>query len=209
VAEVLDELAAGPAVLIGNSVGGYAAARLALDRPDLVAGLVLVNSAGFIRPTPASRAFCRLLGTPAITRRALPHLVPRYMRPRNAHDRAITEEVSARARTEAGARTAATLWRSFNDPAYDLRGRAAEITVPVLLVWGTRDFILPTKAGRQAQAALPSAELRLLDVGHVVFASDPDGFLALAEPFVQACTAEPTRVERLSSFPHGRDADDL
>jgi pimeloyl-ACP methyl ester carboxylesterase len=183
-AEVLAEVAPEPAVLIGNSVGGYAAARLALDHPELVAGLVLVNSAGFIRPTPVTRLFCRVLGSPAVARRVLPRMVPRYMRPRNDADRAIAERVAARARTADGAQVAAAVWRSFNDPAYDLRSRAAAIRVPTLLVWGTRDVVLPAKAGRQTHAALPGADLETLPVGHVVFASDPEGFLALVEPFI-------------------------
>ena len=36
----------GPAVLVGNSIGGFISASVAADYPDLVTGLVLVNSAG-------------------------------------------------------------------------------------------------------------------------------------------------------------------
>ena len=36
----------GPVVLVGNSIGGYISASVAADYPDLVKGLVLVNSAG-------------------------------------------------------------------------------------------------------------------------------------------------------------------
>ncbi|KAK9365556.1 Alpha/Beta hydrolase protein [Lipomyces kononenkoae] len=36
-----------PAVIIGNSVGGFAAARLAISTPSRVRALVLVNSGGF------------------------------------------------------------------------------------------------------------------------------------------------------------------
>jgi pimeloyl-ACP methyl ester carboxylesterase len=106
------------------------------------------------------------------------------MRARGADDAAITNRVRGRARTAAGARVVAGLWRSFAEPSYDLR--SASIAVPTLLVWGRRDVVLPMSAARQAQAALAGAELRTFDTGHVVFASDPDGFAAAVAPFVAA-----------------------
>jgi pimeloyl-ACP methyl ester carboxylesterase len=189
-ADTLEEIVAGldlpSAVFMGNSVGGYAAARLAITQPERVAGLVLVNAAGFTSLNAVSRAFCAAIGTPAITRRLLPRLVPGYMKVRNDADRAIAERVIARARTPDGARTAAALWKSFTAPAYDLRPRAGQIEAPVLLVWGGKDTILPLKAGRETHAALPGSRLEVLDTGHVVFASAPDEFVALVEPFIAA-----------------------
>jgi pimeloyl-ACP methyl ester carboxylesterase len=76
------------------------------------------------------------------------------------------------------------LWRSFLDPEYDLRDRAAQIKAPTLVVWGEQDTILPPRAGRQSSAAIAGARLEMLDTGHVVFASDPGRFLALVEPFI-------------------------
>lgn len=190
-AAVLADIVAGlglpPAVLIGNSVGGYAAVRLALDQPDRVAGLVLVNTAGFTGRTPASVLGTRLLGTPRITRQLLPRLVPRYMKPRNEHDRAIADRVQALARTTDGARVAAGLWRSFGARGFSLRADGSRLAAPTLLVWGARDIVLPLKAGRQTHAALPGSQFRAFDTGHVVFASDPDGFVDLAVPFIESC----------------------
>jgi hypothetical protein len=40
------------------------------------------------------------------------------------------------------------------------------------------------RAARQTRAAIPQATLHTFDTGHVVFASDPTGFLGLVEPFV-------------------------
>src|ERR1700737_2775050 len=66
-ADVLDDIVAAlnleDSVLIGNSVGGSAAARLAITRPELVKGLVLVNTGGFVPNTPFTAAFCRLMGS--------------------------------------------------------------------------------------------------------------------------------------------------
>jgi pimeloyl-ACP methyl ester carboxylesterase len=174
-----------PAVLVGNSVGGYAAARLALDQPDRVTGLVLVNTAGFSK---ASKLICRMLGVPSVTRMMLPRLVPSYMRPDSARLEDVTTRVRARARTKEGAAVAAALWRSFAAPESDLRADGSRLGVPVLLVWGKRDVILPMAAARQAQAAIPGSELRVLDTGHVVFAARPAEFLAQVMPFLASVT---------------------
>jgi pimeloyl-ACP methyl ester carboxylesterase len=189
--EVVARLELAPAVFIGNSVGGFAAARLAIDRPDLVAGLVLVNAGGFTRPRATSRAFCRLLGIPSLNRVLQPALVPRYMKPGNDHDLAVTQRARARARTAEGSRTAAALWRSFTRPEHDLRAQAARIAAPTLLAWGTRDIVLPPKAGHETQQAIPGSHLHAFDTGHVVFASNPDGFLRVVEPFLRSATLSP------------------
>src|SRR5690606_13193057 len=43
---VLETLTDEPAIMVGNSLGGHVALRLAHRRPDLVAGLVLIGSSG-------------------------------------------------------------------------------------------------------------------------------------------------------------------
>jgi pimeloyl-ACP methyl ester carboxylesterase len=108
------------------------------------------------------------------------------VKPDNDRLRAITRRVQDRARSTAGAAVAAALWRSFADPAYDLRADGSRLGVPVLLAWGARDIVLPKSAARQTQKAIPGADLQLLQTGHVAFASDPDGFLGLVLPFLES-----------------------
>jgi pimeloyl-ACP methyl ester carboxylesterase len=183
--DVVDALRLTDVVIIGNSVGGSAAARLAITRPQLVAGLVLVNTGGFVPNNLVTKAVCRLIGTPAITRRVLPRLVRAYMRAQTPNDERIVDRVIARARTVAGVATAASLWRSFATPEYDLRGRARGIVAPTLIVWGDRDPTLSLRVGRATHRAIAGSVLKVLPTGHVVFSSDPDGFLSLLEPFLQ------------------------
>jgi pimeloyl-ACP methyl ester carboxylesterase len=45
-AEVIEQVGAGPAVVVGQSLGGAQAVQVAIDHPELVAGLVLID------PTP-------------------------------------------------------------------------------------------------------------------------------------------------------------
>jgi pimeloyl-ACP methyl ester carboxylesterase len=184
--EFADRLDLRNVVVVGNSVGGYAACRLAIERPDRVAGVVLVNTGGFTPHTAFIRAFCAVMGRPWVIRSGAPLFVRAYMHARTPAERAMVGRVVARARTADGSRTAAALWRSFVDPGHDLRQRAADIIAPVLITWGTKDPTAPVKIGAQVRGAIPGSTLTGLDTGHVVFAGDPDGWLNAVLPFVES-----------------------
>ena len=191
-ADGLEDLVAGlgadPAVLIGNSVGGFAAARLAIRQPHRVAGLVLVNSGGFLPTNPILRLFCRTLGTPQIARRILPTFVKLYMQADSEPARAARDRTVARAKTASGVSTAAALWRSFATDAHDLRRDAEALSAPTLIVWGRRDTAIPLPIGRATRRALPRARFETLPTGHVPFASAPRDFLKLLQPFLMEST---------------------
>ena len=185
-ADVVAALDLPPAAIVGNSVGGFAAARLAITEPQRVSRLVLVNSGGFVT-NPAVRLYCRTLGTPAVMKRILPPFVRSYMKATSDNDQAAQERVLARAHTREGVALTAALWRSFASPDYDLRPHANRITAPCLVVWGSKDTAAPMRlAARATAGAISGSRLEVLPTGHVVFSSDPDGFLAIAAPFLAA-----------------------
>lgn len=190
-ADVLSDVVAAlhlpPAAFIGNSVGGFAAARLAITAPQRVSRLVLVNSGGFIAG-PAANLYCRVLGTPAVMKRVLPRFIRSYMKANSETDRTVQERALARAHTREGVELTAAMWRSFASPAYDLRPQADRITVPCLIVWGAKDSAIPVRLGRATAAAIPGSRLETLPTGHVVFSSDPEGFLGIAAPFLAHAT---------------------
>jgi pimeloyl-ACP methyl ester carboxylesterase len=150
-----------------------------------VRALVLVNTGGFVPNTLFTDLFCRLMGMPTLTRAIMPWFVRAYMRARTAADEQIVAQVIGRARSDTGAAMAASLWRSFATPEYDLRGQANRIVAPTLIVWGDRDPSLSLRVGRATNRVIPDSTLAVLHTGHVVFSSDPEGFLALVEPFLQ------------------------
>lgn len=182
--DLVDHLGAPKVLLIGNSVGGFAAARLAINRPEQVAGLVLVQSGGFLPMNAAVRLFCRAMGTPALFKVIAPRFIRAYMQPQTALDQQIVERVATLERTAGGRQHGAALWRSFATPEHDLRLRATELTAPTLIIWGRRDRSSPPFAGRATQRAIPGSRFELLDTGHVSFASAPDEFLAVVQPFL-------------------------
>jgi pimeloyl-ACP methyl ester carboxylesterase len=192
-AEALVETVApgGGAVVLGNSVGGFSAARLALRRPELVRGLVLVDAGGFAPHTPLVRAFCALMSRPGFLRRFYPTFARRYMRPRTEADRRALKAAIATTRQDPGLRTVCDLWASFVAPEHDLRREAGSIAAPTLVVWGRRDPVIPLRVGKRLAASIPDARLVVLDTGHVPQTSDPEGFAAELTPFADAAFATP------------------
>jgi len=182
--DVVEELDLLAAVFIGSSVGGFTAARLAIMHPEHVAGLVLVNSGGFIPTNLITRTFSKLMGTPVINRVLLPGFMRAAMRPRSDNDRAIVGRVAARASTREGTSTCAALWRSFARDEHDLRPRAAQLLTPTMIVWGTKDIGLPLRVGRATHAAISGSHLETFNTGHMAFSSDPERFLCLVLPFI-------------------------
>jgi pimeloyl-ACP methyl ester carboxylesterase len=184
--EFVDRLDLRNLVVVGNSVGGYAASRLALERPDRIAGLVLVNTGGFTPHTVFTRAFCAVMGRPTVIRAIAPLSVRAYMHARTPAERAMVDRVVAKARTTSGSHTAAALWRSFTDPGHDLRRRAADIVAPVLITWGTKDPTAPVKVGEGVHASIPGSTFIGLNTGHVVFAGAPERWLDAVLPFIES-----------------------
>lgn len=175
--------------IIGNSLGAYAAACLALRRPERVTALVLVAPAGFTVHTYWTRLFCRLKGHEGITRWCNGLLAWLYLRVRTVFTLAMRERArTVQVRPEAVAVNAA-LWRSFLLPEYDLREAAKFIEARTLVIGGRRDPLIPVADAVRAAALIPASNLIVLPSGHAPFAEVPDLFLAVTEPFLARCAA--------------------
>ena len=181
--ELAAALGLGPALMLGNSVGGYVAARYAIDEPAQVRALVLVAPGGFTPQNALTRAFCRWqgsrLGLPPVAMAKL------YLR----KDTEVTQEMHLRARYEQSTPAARALnraiWRSFAAPEHDLRPVAADIMQPTLLVFGLYDPLIPAlRDGRLAKSLIAEASYAVTRTGHAPFAEAPEGFLRLLLPFL-------------------------
>lgn len=188
-----------PVLLIGNSLGGNAAARLASESPELVRGTVLVSPGGFTKHNFITRSFCRLQGS----RFAMsPKLWARlYLRRSTPYTKAMLARAAEEQTTDARLIQNRALWRSFGTDDNDLRTLAGNITAPVLLMFGQFDPAIPAhKDGKVARQCLPQAKFVALRCGHAPFAEVPTEFLAKVLPFLAASVsgvsaiAEPSAV---------------
>jgi pimeloyl-ACP methyl ester carboxylesterase len=142
-----DQLGAGdPVDLVGHSMGGLICARLAANRPDLVARLVLIAPAG-VAPGPRIR-----------------HVVPLAHALRHASPRLLP--LLARDALRVGPRR---LWRAAGEVLEaDIRVHLGEIAAPTLVLWGGRDRLLPPALGEIFRSEIPDATLVVLErAGHV------------------------------------------
>jgi len=179
------ELAIEDAIVVGNSVGGYAAVRLAIDEPRRVRALVLVDPGGFTAHGALSRAFCAVKGRECVTRRIAGRFARWYLRRRTPWTAAMIARADAERDNADQVAVDAAIWRSFTAREHDLRTRARAVAQPTLLVWGRHDPVLRiAKDGAAARAALPHARFVELDTGHAPYAEDPPAFLAAVRPFL-------------------------
>lgn len=183
VAAALEAEGVGPALVAGHSFGGHVAVRLALQRPDLVAGLVLVATAGVstsrkvarryvalatrLRPARRLQPLARRFGSRAAFRRAV--LAPWFVSDAEALTQPALRGLFRDMREHGGVDVAgAAMTRD------DLRSDVAAVGCPALVLWGARDVQLPVEDGIELARRL-GAPLRVVaDCGHLVPAERPE-----------------------------------
>jgi len=171
-------------IILGNSVGGNVALRVAARMPDCVKGLVLVSPGGFTPHNFFSRQFCRLQSS----RFAIPASIFArfYLRIRTGQTKAMIARAKALSNKPEALQSSRQLWRSFAAEENDVRALAANLRLPMLFIFGTYDpIILTRKDGKEAKKYCPSAWHIELPCGHAAFAECPDVFLSCVETFLQ------------------------
>ncbi len=196
------------ATLVGHSLGGGIAMQFSYQFPEMVERLVLVSSGG-LGPEVS----------PVLRAAALPGadlFISATARAGQAAGGTLGRALSAVGmRPSADVAEVARGYGSLSDP---LRRRAFLATLrsvigtggqsvsasdrlylaeemPVLIVWGARDPIIPSHHGEDAHAALPGSRLEIFeDVGHMPQIEQPGHFIAVLERFLNE--TEPAEFDR-------------
>lgn len=176
-----------PPVVIGNSLGGCVALRLGERRDVALAGIVPVAPAGLDHPgwfriiesAPVVRA---LLASPlplpeGVVRGAVGMAYRRlaFSRPRGAAREVVASFTGHHRDRRAVARYLETGARLLPELRFPFR--LEEIEVPVLLVWGEHDRMVPSRGSRHVLKALPETTYELIPrCGHCPQVEEPDRF---------------------------------
>lgn len=166
---LLDTLDLTDVTVVGNSIGGWIAAEIALLRSPRVSGMVLVDAVGIdVADHPVADFFSLTLDDVA---RLSYHDPDRF----RIDPSAMT---GAQRQVMAGNRaTLAVYGATMTDTS--LRGRLADAGLPTLVVWGESDRIVDPDYGRAFAAAIPGARFELLPgTGHVPQIETPGRLLA-------------------------------
>lgn len=166
-----------PCILVGASMGGAAAIDFTLTYPQAVAGLVLLDSAGFA----AGPAMGQLM-VPPLDKWATAFLRNSWVR-RNISRQAYYDKslVTADAELCAALHLQCPRWQEAlitftKSGGYNfLNRRIGEITCATLVLWGEQDKILGTKDAHRFQQTISRCQLVWVpDCGHVPHLEKPD-----------------------------------
>jgi pimeloyl-ACP methyl ester carboxylesterase len=199
-------LGLGPVTVVGHSLGGGVAMQFSYQFPDRVERLALVSSGGLGRRVSGLLRAATFPGSELV----LPLLAGRHVL--NA-GRAVGRAL-AKARVPLGtdviemARGHASLGDPQSRAAFvhtlrasvDTGGQRVQAVdrlylaaeVPVLIVWGARDRIIPVGHGRRAHELIPGSRFELFErAGHFPFLDEPERFTATLENWI--ATTEPSQ----------------
>jgi pimeloyl-ACP methyl ester carboxylesterase len=195
---LFDELSIGAATLVGNSMGGFVSAELAIAFPERVERLVLVSPAGIssyrntrgTRALPALHRAERIAAAYTAWMASKSDTVTRRPLLRNATLGLVTRHPA-----RLPAALAAEQLRGAGKPGfiqaleanldYDFRHRLPEIACPTLIVWGDEDRVLTVRDAAVYAELIPgSRKVVYEDTGHMAQIERPDAFNALLREFL-------------------------
>lgn len=196
---LMDRLGLDQTVLVGNSAGGTVAVAAALRHPERVQALVLVDAAiyrgggapawvGPLLRTPQMRRLGPLVAR-SLGQRGEQLLQGAWYDPSNITPK-VVEGYKQPLRVQDWDRA---LWElTMAGRTLDLQGRLGELAMPVLVITGDQDRIVPTEESVRLAGELPNADLVVIpNCGHVPQEECPEAFLAAVSAFLSQIASVP------------------
>jgi pimeloyl-ACP methyl ester carboxylesterase len=192
---LLETLEVSAATLVGNSMGGFVSAELAINFPERVEHLVLVSPAGistrgYRAYLPTLHSFGRVLASGTARVAANADTIARRPRLRGVALSTLTRHpirlpAPLTAETLRGAGKVGFVEALEALSAYSIRDCLPEIACPTLIVWGEDDRIVPVRDADVFAEMIPgSRKVVVEDTGHLAMLERPAAFNELLEDFL-------------------------
>ena len=195
--ELSDRLELENIVLAGNSMGGAVSLEVALKKPALVKGLILVSSAGMRSDVDDDQG----VGAFRLARSALGREILRRVTPRSIVKDTLEKIVADPANfvTEErvdlywdmlrmeGTRDANLIRFAGYAKRQPLDDQLSMITAPTLILWGNYDTLIKPKYGERMQKAISGSQLIIYEnAGHMAMDEIPEETATDARRFLSA-----------------------
>lgn len=191
---LLDALELERAHLVGNSLGGGAAVRFALDNPSRAGRLVLMGPGGLSvnvfapDPTEGVKNLARFAAPPGPSKEKLAAFLRVMVYDQSLITPELVDERFAAAAPPESLAAMAAMGRSFASADYEqgmLWREAYRLRQRVLLIWGREDRVNPLDGALVALKTIPRAELHVFGrCGHWAQLEKFDEFNRLAMDFL-------------------------
>lgn len=157
-------------VIIGHSFGGSVAIKVAIDNPNYLEKLVLVNAAG-VRHTSTLKSIKSILVN--IVR---PFFSPSFMQPiRTKFYQMIGSEYL----------NIPSMSKVFSKVVSEnLMPKLSKISIPSLIISGDNDKVTPLSHAKEMNNKIKGSKLAVLSGGHFSFLDQPDEFVNVLTKFV-------------------------
>jgi pimeloyl-ACP methyl ester carboxylesterase len=189
--------------VIGHSLGGGVAMQFAYQFPQLVDRLILVGAGGVTKDVNFALRIASLpMGTEALAVLRLPLVLPAVQAAGRVAGLALGTTALGRDLPEMlrilkdlPEPTASSAFARTLRAVVDWRGQVVTMldrcylteSVPVQLIWGSHDSVIPVSHARLAHAAMPGSQLEVFEgSGHFPFHDDPDRFVEIVERFIDS-----------------------
>ena len=187
---VVDALQLEDPVVVGNSLGGYMAARYAAEHSDATRAAVLLAPAGYPQNLPGLLRGLAIRGlgrtfTWLTPRWTVDRMVRRAYADSERVPSAVVDRHHELIRAPGGREGMREVVHVMDELRQEEPEWVSEVDVPTLLVWGEEDDFVPAELAADWEADLPTVESALLPgVGHVPMEEAPTRSLAILKPFL-------------------------
>jgi len=197
--------------VVGHSLGGGVAMQFAYQFPHLVDRLILVGAGGVTKDVNVALRLASLpMGSEALALLRLPLVLPAVQAAGRILGRALGTTGLGndlanvlRILDDLPEPTASSAFTRTLRAVVDWRGQIVTMldrcyltqAIPVLIIWGTRDVVVPVRHAWMAHSAMPGSRLEIFEgSGHFPFHDDPARFIDVVQRFIDS--SEPAEYDQ-------------